>query len=79
MPAATCFSYQGDIPSGGSNRGAGHAVRRDLRRMPLSCYSYSKLCFSYPEHTPRDDGNPAAAQPPPPGLRRMPFGSCFRY
>jgi hypothetical protein len=80
MPAnTTCFDYPGSASPDGMNRDAGQAVRRDLRRMPSTCYSHSKLCFSYPDGTPRGDENPGAAQPPPPGLRRMPYSTCFRY
>jgi len=70
----SCYSY----PAGTPDRGTGQAARRDLRRMPSTCYGYPLICFSYPDATPRGGGSPIADRPPP-GLRRMPFGSCFRY
>lgn len=72
MPLS-CYSYPARTPG----RDAARAARRDLRRMPASCYSYPMMCFSYPESTPQGGGSPIADRPPP-GLRRMPFGSCFR-
>lgn len=74
MPLS-CYSY----PAGTPGRDAARAARRDLRRMPVTCYSYPLICFSYPDDMPPGGGNPAADHPPPPGLRRLPAGSCFRY
>ena len=77
----TCYSY----PPGAGNGSAAQRALPGVRRMPLTCFSYSDdlpvsasaatgspvvgWCFSYPSAVP----------PAPPALRRMPGGSCFRY
>jgi hypothetical protein len=81
MPNTTCFSYQ----AGGRSLGAAQPVPPGVRRMPLTCFTYSAdrpvrvwgvtgcpvagWCFSYPTDVP----------PAPSGLRRMPVSPCFRY
>lgn len=71
-----CFSYPPGLPDS-QNLSAARPALADLRRMPVPCFSYPRMCFSYPDDVPL--GNRDAAQPPLPGLRRMPGGVCFRY
>ena len=73
-----CFSYPSDVPAGLPERSAAQEARRDLRRMPYTCYRYPQTCFGYPVGKPQDDEDPSAVRPPSPGLRRMPH-TCFRY
>jgi hypothetical protein len=72
----TCFSYPADVSVGTGNRDATRATPRDLRRMPLPCFSYPQTCFGYPDDVRLGTESRDAAQP---DLRRMPSSTCFRY
>jgi hypothetical protein len=70
----SCYNY----PAARPDRDAGQAARRDLRRMPATCYSYPMMCLSYPDDMPQGR-NPGVVGSAPPGLRQMPSSTCFRY
>lgn len=36
----SCYSYPSDVPAGFPDRSPAQAARRDLRRMPNTCFRY---------------------------------------
>jgi hypothetical protein len=70
----SCYNYPADGPAAPPD----HDARRDLRRMPLPCYSYPSMCSGYPDDMP-PGGNPGVVGSAPPGLRQLPTSTCFRY
>jgi hypothetical protein len=73
----TCYSYTDDMPPGAAMRVNAQAALHGLRRMPLTCFTYSAVVQPEPDNFPNTQGGGLSF--PATWCFSYPATHCFRY